>query len=341
MKRILSSILTVFLLVSLVAISGCSKKPAETVKLGLGIISEYGKSTSADGDTDGTTEIVVTAAAVVLDGTGKIVKCAIDSAQNKVSYTSAGKAVSNAEFKTKGELGSAYGMAAYGNDLNGDGVVKEWNEQVAVFVSSVEGKTMDEVKALVVDGYGNADLQTAGCTMAVSEFVSALEKAVANAVESTATAQDKLQLGIVTSQSVSDATEEKNGTNEVNTSCTAAILGEGGKVIVAATDTQQAKITFDQKGLVTTDISKALKTKKEQGSNYGMAAYGNDLNGDGTVKEWNEQAAAFDAALAGKTAAEIAALEVNGYGVESLQSAGCTIAVSDMVKAAVKASTVG
>ena len=64
------------------------------------------------------------------------------------------------------------------------------------------------------------------------------------------------------------------------------------------------------------------------------------LNGDGVVKEWNEQGAAFDAALVGKTGTEIAALESEGYGVESVQTAGCTIAISDMVKAAVKAATV-
>ena len=70
-----------------------------------------------------------------------------------------------------------------------------------------------------------------------------------------------------------------------------------------------------------------------------MASYGKDLNGDGTVKEWFEQAAAFDAACKGKTAAEISALAVEtGYGVEDLQTAGCTINVSNMIKAAVKAA---
>jgi hypothetical protein len=39
----------------------------------------------------------------------------------------------------------------------------------------------------------------------------------------------------------------------------------------------------------------------------------------------------------GKTADEIAALVAEGYGVESVQTAGCTIAISDLVAAAVKA----
>ena len=67
-----------------------------------------------------------------------------------------------------------------------------------------------------------------------------------------------------------------------------------------------------------------------------MVAYG------GAAKEWNEQADAFDATCVGKTATEIAALVAeNGYnGVDALVSAGCTIGVADMVKAAVKAATV-
>ena len=72
-----------------------------------------------------------------------------------------------------------------------------------------------------------------------------------------------------------------------------------------------------------------------------MSVYGTDLNGDGTVKEWYEQADAFDAACAGLDKDGIAALAIEtGYGAETLQTAGCTIHVSDMVKAAVKAATV-
>ena len=80
-----------------------------------------------------------------------------------------------------------------------------------------------------------------------------------------------------------------------------------------------------------------LLLKKEAGANYGMSAYGTDLNGDGTVKEWFEQAAAFDAACVGKTTAEIASLMgENNYGSADLQAAGCTILVDGFVKAASK-----
>ena len=62
-----------------------------------------------------------------------------------------------------------------------------------------------------------------------------------------------------------------------------------------------------------------------------MVAYG------GAAKEWYEQAAAFDSACVGKTAAEIASLVAeDGKGTEEVQSAGCTIYVTGFVKAASK-----
>ncbi len=338
MKRLLSALLVVMMLVSLVALSACGKK-AEAVKLGLGVSAAYGTSTNADGETNGKTTLTVTAAAVLLGADGKIVAATIDELATDMAYTAAGKAVAAAELKTKGELGANYGMAAYGTDLNKDGVVKEWNEQIAVFADAVKGKTIDEVKALVANGYANADIQTAGCTMAVAGYVTALEKAVANAAESAATADATLNVAMVAAQTTADFTEEKAGSVAIETTVNAAAVKDG-KVAAAATDCVAATVEFDAKGAVTSDVKAALTTKKELGTNYGMAAYGADLNKDGTVKEWNEQAAAFDAALAGKNATEIAALESKGYGVESLQTAGCTIAVADMVKAAVKAATV-
>ncbi len=338
MKRILSAILILMMLVSLVALSACGKK-AEAVKLGLGVAASYGASTNAEGETNGKTAVTVTAAAVLLDKDGKIVVAAIDELGADLAYTAEGKAVAAAELKTKAELGTNYGMAAYGTDLNKDGTVKEWFEQIAVFTDAVKGKTIDEVKALVANGYANTDIQTAGCTMAVASYVAALEKAVANAADSAATADASLKLGFQAAQSTADFSEEKPGSAEVETTVVAAAVKDG-KVAAAATDCVAAKVEFDAKGVVTSDAKAALTTKKELGANYGMAAYGADLNKDGTVKEWFEQAAAFDAALAGKNATEIAALESKGYGVESLQTAGCTIAVADMVKAAVKAATV-
>lgn len=307
------------------------------LSFGMGVTTAYGDVTSADGETNGAGEVVATVAAVLLDAEGKIVKCDIDTADFSVEYTSAGAAVAAEEFVTKYDLGANYGMAAYGTDLNGDGKVLEWNEQVDAFETAVAGKTIDEVKAMVVDGYGNDEIATAGCTIGVSDFVLALEKAVANAAESTATADAELSLGVVASAEGTDATEDSNGSIEVDTTFVAAAMADG-KVVAMVTDVLQAEFTFDALGAATTDTTAQLPTKLEKGDNYGMAAYGADLNGDGKVLEWYAQADAFNAACVGLTADEIAALVVDGYGVADVQNAGCTIGITDMAAAAVKAA---
>ena len=83
-----------------------------------------------------------------------------------------------------------------------------------------------------------------------------------------------------------------------------------------------------------------LKTKLELGTDYGMAAYGAKHDGtEGAVKEWNEQAAAFDAALVGKTSADFAALAgADTYATGDLATAGCTMAIGDMIAAATAAT---
>src|SRR5690606_19163143 len=80
---------------------------------------------------------------------------------------------------TKKEKGPAYGMA--GNS----GIKKEWNEQMAAFEEYLIGKDLAAVTGLVVEeGYlaDSEDLKSS-VTMAVSEFIGLVEKAVANAVE--------------------------------------------------------------------------------------------------------------------------------------------------------------
>ncbi len=336
MKKFLSVALVALML--LASFAGCGK--AETVKMGMGVHAYYEAAMSADGDTNGVGEVVATVAAVLVDKDGKIVKCEIDTADNVVNFTSAGAAVPAGEFVTKAELGTNYNMAAYGADLNGDGIVKEWFEQADAFEAACVGKTVDEVKALLADGYyGTEELAKAGCTIGVLDFVKAVEKAVANAAESYALAEDTLKVAIVSSANGTDATADAAGSYEMEIAFAAA-ASKDGIVNAMATDTLAVTFAFDAKGVTTTDVAAELKTKNELGTAYNMAAYGTDLNGDGVVKEWNEQAAVFSAACVGYTADEIAALvAADGYyGVESLQTAGCTMGVSEIAKAAVKAA---
>ena len=336
MKKFLSIVLAVLMVATVFSMVGCGqdKENDETLKMGLGVYSEYGSSKNADGETNGSVKVATTASAVLLDKDGKIVKCLVDTVECEVSFTSLGAIVVKDEYKTKGEQGESYNMVAYG------GATKEWFEQADAFCKVVEGKTLDEVKALIVEGdKGNDEVIAAGCTIMIGEFVKAVEKAYANALDTNATAKDELSLSFVSKiEKASDATEEKNGSCEVVSNICAVATNAEVKVTAIKTDVALAKVAFTLDGALVTDTEAALSSKREQGNGYGMSAYGQDLNGDGVVKEWFEQADALEAACIGKTADEIASLVVDGYGVESLQTAGCTIAISDIVASVVKAA---
>lgn len=335
MKRVLSLIMVFLLALSMLA--GCGAK-AEELKFGLGVYATYGKTTDADGETNGTGSATVNTAAVLLDKDGKIVKCVIDCADNKASFTAEGKAVAATEFKTKYELGKDYNMVAYG------GAKLEWYEQIDAFTKLIAGKTIDEVKALVADtNKGTDEVVTAGCTILIADYVKAVENAVANAAESKATKDATLKLGVVTSAKNEDATDEKEGSVELDTTVVASALDAEGKIIVAATDVAAATVKFDTKGKAAAAATAEITTKKTAGKDYGMGGnpYAPDLNKDGKVLEWDEQAAAFNAACVGLDKDGVAKLAIEtGYGADALQTAGCTIHVGDMVKAAVKAATV-
>ena len=167
----------------------------------------------------------------------------------------------------------------------------------------------------------------------------ALDKAVANAVATDATAADKLGMAFSTSVKNTDATEEKDGTVEINATVVAAVTDAEGKVVVAKTDVAQTKVTFDLAGVATVDATAELKSKAELGTDYNMAAFGSKHDGsEGEVLEWDVQAAEFDKALVGKTAADFAAFaDETGYATGDLATAGCTINVNAMIQAATAA----
>ena len=326
MKRILSILVIAATLLTAFAFAGCGKKETtETLKLGLGIYTTA-TATDATEDKDGQGQATSTIAAVVVDNEGKVVKAFIDCADNKVGYTFEGKAVANEAFTTKYEAGADYNMVAYG------GATAEWFEQADAFCALIVGKTAEEILALVAeDNKGTEEVVNAGCTIYVSEFAKAVEKAIANATEANVTAENTLKLGVYTSQTTTDANEDKAGSNKVATTAFVAAVDAEGKVVAATTDAVEVTFGFELDGTTTYDAASAILTKREQGDDYGMKAYG------GSAKEWYEQADAFAAACVGKTAAEIADLMAEDYkGVEELQTAGCTIYVSDFVGAAVK-----
>ena len=324
MKKFLTLALCIIMVMSTV-LAGCGEKADATVKFGSGVYTSALTAADATEDKDGSGKIDVTVAAVTVDTDGKIVACALDTTSNTVNFTADGKAIASGEFKTKYEMGADYNMVAYG------GAVKEWFEQADAFEAVVAGKTIDEVKALVADGgKGTDEVINAGCTIAIGEFVGAIEKAY-NAAAAEVSADAALKVSIATEQTLADATEDKDGSNKVAVNIFAAAFDANGKVLAATSDCVEASFTFSTEGVSTVDTAKAVASKREQGASYGMVAYG------GAAKEWFEQADAFDAACIGKTTAEIAGLMgENGKGSADLQTAGCTIDITGFVKAASK-----
>lgn len=331
MKKTLSIVLAVCVLFSVCVMTGCGGS-AEKLKFGVGISSSYTEGLSAKDDTPGSLESEHTIAAVTLSKDGKIVDCKIDTITLAPGFTSDGSAITTEDVISKYEQGDDYNMVAYGK------AKYEWYKQADNFCKLVKGKTIDEVKALVAaggSGKGNDEVVKAGCTIVISDFILAVEKAVKNAADSNVTKNDKLNVAIVAVQGENrNATAEADGVNEIDAAFSAAAVDKDGKVVAMASDAITASAAFTIKGIVKNDITKDILTKKEQGDSYGMVAYGK------AEKEWDEQAAAFDSICVGKTADQIVELEVSGYGNEDVQNAGCTIAISDMVKAAVKAATI-
>lgn len=352
MKKILSVALAVVMLFAVVALAGCTKDtpkddtPAATLKFGMGVVANYGKTTNADGDKNGAGEVNTTAVAVLLDADGKIVAIDLDTAQIKPSWTSEGKVVAVEDLRTKYEKGDDYKMAAFGKKHDGsEGKPLEWNAQADEFMKAAVGKTLAEVKAFMADdGYAQGDLAAAGCTIHITDFVAGLEKAVANAADSAATADCKLNVALVAANSHSskDATADADGVAQIDTTAVAAVVDAAGKVVVAKTDCTQGKVTFDAKGAATLAADAKIVTKLELGDDYNMAKFGKKHDGsEGQPLEWYAQADAFNKALVGKTAAEFAALAgADSYATGDLAAAGCTMAVGDMIKAATAAATV-
>lgn len=324
MKKILCALLGILMMLSVFTLVSCEKEP-ETVKFGMGVLISA-SATDATDEKDGQGKATTNVAAITVDADGKVVACQLDTADFTVKYTVEGKAIANDSFKTKYEQGADYNMIAFG------GATKEWFEQADAFESMVVGKTLDEIKALVAEGgKGNADVIAAGCTITVTEFVGAIEKAFANLADSNATAESAIKLGINAAQTTTDATEEKNGNNQIDVTVVAAAVNADGTVAAIASDCVQYKFGFTLAGASAFDATKTVKSKRELGADYGMVAYG------GAAKEWFEQADIFNGLCIGKTPAQIVALcAADNYGTDEVKAAGCTVLVDGFAKAADK-----
>lgn len=278
--------------------------PEGALKTGLALVTSVSDSTSATADAAGQAKYDVTMVAVLVDEAGVIQDCIIDGVATSVGFDAAGAITTDiaAPVSTKNELGEAYGMKAYG------GAVAEWDQQAQALADFAVGKTVQELKEGAIDESGKApagsDLATSA-TIYLGGYVSAIEVAAANAQHLGAQAGDTLHMAASTQlNSSAPAAADQAGNAQLDT--TVAVLTLNGETITSCTiDSVQAKVAFDNKGAITSDISAPVATKNQLGEDYGMKAWG------GAIAEWDQQTAAFCAYVTGKTAQDVTGIAVD------------------------------
>ncbi len=191
----------------------------------------------------------------------------------------------------------------------------EATAQVATLTSEAETKAADaakEVEALKAEAETKAAQAVADLDAAKAEAqtkASELTAQIATLTADLETAKTqapgyKYGLGMVTKiGSVADATAEKAGAAQVNTTVASLVLDADGKIVSVTWDVQQTKIQFSLEGKPV-DLPTELLTKLEKGAAYGM------IKASAIGKEWNEQIAAFAEYVKGKTVEEVLSIPV-------------------------------
>ena len=341
MKKILTTLCAVAMLAGCTA--GGSKKSstnttstkeetAATVMVGTGSVTSVSNKVKEGSDT--TAQFDTTFASVVLEG--NVIKYVyFDVAQDKVTYDATGHVTSdNSASMSKKDLGDNYGMK------DKSSIKKEWYEQVEALEKWAVGKTVEEVLNMPTTQKdekhtvpADKDLMT-GCTIGVTGFQQALDKAVKNAVE----VKDVASVGsaILTDVSGKDATAEKSGEAKASSTYGVVALDKDGKVVFTQTDVAQNAVKFTTAGALDGEAM-AVPTKAEKKDEYGMK------KASAIGKEWFEQNQAFDEWTVGKTSNEISGMEVTTNEAGKTVTAdkdlmtGCTMGVDSLQKVTVTA----
>lgn len=249
MKKIVSLLLLVTMVLTLLALTSCGSE----FRLGLGVEYSATAPTDAEAATDdtaakaGATTATYTVCALTIDKNGKITACTFDAFDAKLEYTATGENVVLKSLKTKREQGTDYGMVAYG------GAKLEWFEQADALAKTLIGKGKADIASLVTaDGKGSTEVTTAGCTITVSDFIKAAEKAYAAAEKATATSAEGVTLSVKSEQSGKAATDSENGNVTVSTAFEAVCGEEKAKASFEAT------VTFDKNGAAAKSASDVI-----------------------------------------------------------------------------------
>ena len=341
MKKILTTLCAVAMLAGCTA--GGSKKSSTnttstkeetpaTVMVGTGSVTNVSNKVKEGSDT--AAQFDTTFASVVLEG--NVIKYVyFDVAQDKVTYDATGHVTSDKTTSmSKKDLGDNYGMK------DKSSIKKEWYEQVEALEKWAVGKTVEEVLNMPTTQKdekhtvpADKDLMT-GCTIGVTGFQHALDKAVKNAVE----VKDVASVGsaILTDVSGKDATAEKSGEAKASSTYGVVALDKDGKVVFTQTDEAQNAVKFTTAGALDGEAM-AVPTKAEKKDEYGMK------KASSIGKEWFEQNQAFDEWTVGKTSKEISGMEVTTNEAGKTVTAdkdlmtGCTMGVDSLQKVTVTA----
>lgn len=147
--------------------SATGAKPGD--KLALAVTASYGEAEDATAENSGLVQLDCDFAAVTMNG-DIISSCVIDSLQAKVSFDASGVLAEMGQMLTKGQLGEAYGMKAFGSKY-------EWNEQIALFCEYVTGKTVAQVMDMAVtEGTSDADI-VASVSIYIGGYQALVQKA--------------------------------------------------------------------------------------------------------------------------------------------------------------------
>lgn len=291
---------------------------AGAYRTGLGVVSHAEAENRAG-------KITTVAAAVLLDGEGRICAVALDELESAVAADGEGKVTMPTDWRTKRQMGQDYPLDQV-SSLN-----RGWAEQADAFGTYLVGMTPEQAAKLETDAEGrpqDPDLLS-GCTIAVDRYRDAVEKACANARALGAAQGDTLALGIQAENGSSGntATDDQDLRAQVDFTVLALTADSKGHVTSAVGDMAEPAFSVGADGWV--EEPDPVQTKQELGDRYGMRG-ASQLG-----KEWYEHTEGYCGYLRGKTAAEIA--EIPADGSDADLASLCTIDTSALQKAALRA----
>ncbi|HNW85703.1 MAG TPA: hypothetical protein PLP25_02360 [Candidatus Limiplasma sp.] len=136
----------------------------------------------------------------------------------------------------------------------------------------------------------------------------------------------KFGLYINTTMAQSSDASDTDGNAQVDSDAVAVLVDAQGKIVDLDIDSMQTKMPFTAAGKLGNNFPTEMKTKRELGDSYGMAAVSK-------LGDWDKQIEAFRVYVIGKTADE-----VNGIAVDESTrptgadlTAGCTMAVGSYI----------